>query len=168
MDGFQNEIPRSRINITLDIETNEGRKKKELPLKLLVMGDFSHRQSSARIADRERINITKENLDRVLKDITPKLRFTVNKAIKNDNSRLQVDLAVESMKGFLPEEIVKQVPELRNLLAMRNLLKDLKANILDDNVLRQELEKIMQDKLALENLRSQLPQVIQNQRSGDF
>ena len=67
-DSFQNEIPKARVNITLDVETSEGRKKKELPLKLLVMGDFSNGQTQGPIGQRERIGISRNNFDQVLQD----------------------------------------------------------------------------------------------------
>ena len=41
-DSFQKEIPKARINISLDVETGGAKKKIELPLKMLVMGDFSN------------------------------------------------------------------------------------------------------------------------------
>ncbi|EFH5511849.1 hypothetical protein GPH39_24355, partial [Escherichia coli] len=39
--SFQNEIPKARVNLKLDLHTGGGQKKVELPLKLLVAGDFS-------------------------------------------------------------------------------------------------------------------------------
>jgi type VI secretion system protein ImpB len=37
-NSFQNEIPKARVNIKLDLHTGNGQKKVELPLKLLVTG----------------------------------------------------------------------------------------------------------------------------------
>jgi type VI secretion system protein ImpB len=159
-DSFQNEIPKARVNITLDVETNEGRRKKELPLKLLVIGDFSNGKTEGPVPDRERISINKNNFDKVLKDLTPELSFTVPNQIKKDGSELHLQLKMEAMKDFHPEEIIKQIPELRNLLAMRNLLKDLKANVLDNSSFRSELEKIVKNEAELEQLRSQLNQLM--------
>ncbi|MBI0151364.1 type VI secretion system contractile sheath small subunit, partial [Bifidobacterium sp. M0353] len=73
-----------------------------------------------------------------------------------DNSEIPVNLEFKSMKDFHPEQIVQQVPELKSLLAMRNLLRDLKSNILDNAVLRKELEKILQDKNLSDELRKEL------------
>ena len=64
------------------------------------------------------------------------------------------------MKDLHPEELVKQVPELRSLLAMRNLLKDLKANIVDNATFRRELEKIIHDETHLQQLRQQLGRLL--------
>ena len=68
-DSFQNEVPKARINLKLDLHTGGASKKMELPLKLLVTGDFSNGQESATISEREKINITKNN--------TVSKRFTV-------------------------------------------------------------------------------------------
>lgn len=159
-DSFQNEIPKARVNITLDIETGEGRKKKELPMKLLVVGDFSNNQTTGPIAQRERINISKNNFDQVLKGLAPNLNFTVPNRIKNNDSELKVNIQLSSIRDFHPEELVKQIPELRNLLAMRNLLKDLKANVIDNATFRHELEKIIHDENNLQQLRQQLNQLL--------
>ena len=57
--SFQNEIPKARINITLDVETNGSQRKMELPLKLLVLGKFSQDADKSDIASRKKINIEK-------------------------------------------------------------------------------------------------------------
>jgi type VI secretion system ImpB/VipA family protein len=41
MGSFQREIPKAGVQITLDLHTGGAQKKIELPLKLLVAGDFS-------------------------------------------------------------------------------------------------------------------------------
>ena len=155
-DSFQNEIPKARVNITLDVETGGARKKLELPLKMLALGDFSGGKTKGRVADRERININKENLEQVLSDFSPETKFTVDNVIKNDGTEIGVNLKFDNFKQFNPEQVAKQVPELDNLLSMRNLLKDLKSNLLDHGKFRRELEKIVQNQPELEGLKAEL------------
>ncbi len=57
--SFQNEIPKARINIKLDLHTGGAQKKVELPLKLLVMGDYSNGQEQRPLSEREKLNINK-------------------------------------------------------------------------------------------------------------
>ena len=45
-DSFQNEVPAARVNIKLDLHTGNAKKKVELPLKLLAVGDVYKRQLS--------------------------------------------------------------------------------------------------------------------------
>lgn len=155
-DSFQKEIPKARINITLDVETGGARKKKELPLKLLVLGDFTRGKTTGPIVERERININKNNFDQVLSDLSPTLTLSVPNTIKNDGSEMKVDLNFQQYKDFHPDEVVKKIPALNKLLAMRNLLKDFKSNLLDNNTLRKELERLVKDKQGLNELRQEL------------
>ncbi|CAN5260715.1 type VI secretion system contractile sheath small subunit [soil metagenome] len=156
----QYEIPKARVNITLDIETGGAKKKKELPLKLLVLADFTKNKSSKTISQRERIKINKNNFDAVLKTLSPQLILTTPNAINHNKTDLKSTLNFQSIKDFLPQNVASQIPELRNLIAMRNLLKDLKANILDNSVLRQELENVIKNQKQLQMLKKELQQFV--------
>jgi type VI secretion system protein ImpB len=71
-----------------------------------------------------------------------------------------VDLKFKSAKSFDPMEVIRQVPELSKLLAARNLVKDLKSNLLDNKDFRKKLEGIMQDKTAMESLMAELDKIV--------
>ena len=88
--SFQNEVPRSRVNITLDLETGGAKKKLELPLKLLVMGDYSNGQSEGRMAERERVRIDRNNINDVLKDMAPRVSYTVENKLREDGSEIAI------------------------------------------------------------------------------
>jgi type VI secretion system protein ImpB len=159
-DSFQNEIPRSRVNIALELETGGAKVKKELPLKLLVMGDFSNGKNDEQLSERTRISVKKDNLESVMKDLSPQVSFNVkNKITGEDDSEIAVNLTFDSFKSFQPEQVAEQVPELNKMLAMRNLLKDLKSNLLDNSSLRKELERILANKPELEELKNQLQEL---------
>lgn len=65
-------------------------------------------------------------------------------------------LAFQDMKDFEPEAVARQIPQLRVMLAMRNLLRDLKSNLLDNVTFRKELEIILKDPALSDELRSEL------------
>ncbi|WP_429884444.1 type VI secretion system contractile sheath small subunit [Geoalkalibacter halelectricus] len=159
-DSFQKEIPKARVNIALDVETGGDRKKVELPLKMLVVGDFSNGQSTGRIAERDRTNINKSNFEAVLRDLSPAARFEVPNELARDGSEIAVNLKFDSMKAFHPDPVANQIPEMHSMMAMRNLLKDLKANLLDNAGFRKELEKIVKDQPELAELKGQLDQIL--------
>ena len=48
---------------------------------------------------------------------------------------------------------------MRALLAMRNLLRDLKSNLLDDSAFRRELEAILRDENLSAELRDRLEKI---------
>ena len=67
--SFQNEIPKARVNLKLDLHTGGGQKTVELPLKLLVAGDFSNEQEERPLSARVKTDINKNNFNDVLADI---------------------------------------------------------------------------------------------------
>jgi type VI secretion system protein ImpB len=157
--SFQNEIPKARVNIMLDVATNGASRKKELPLKFLAVGDFSGGKSTGALQNRDRIGIDKNNFDGVIKELSPTLNLVVKNKLNESSMELPVKLTFESLRDFRPENIVNQVPELKRLLAMRNLLKDLKSNVLDNKKLRTALEQALNDSSTLQALRDELEQL---------
>jgi type VI secretion system protein ImpB len=164
-NSYQNEIPPARINIQLNVDNGGAQKKMELPLKLLVLGDFKMDGNESRLMEREKVNINKDNFDGVMQSMNVELKTSVENRLKKDNSEMPIDLKFNSMKSFEPMEIVKQVPSLNRLMAVRNLIKDLGSNLLDNREFRKKMEAVLKDKdsakLVLEELAlipTQIPQ----------
>ena len=67
------------------------------------------------------------------------LDFTVENKLSGQGE-LRIGLDIEDMDSFKPENVARNIPALSRLLAARNLLKDLKSNLLitgnSENVLR--------------------------------
>lgn len=155
-NSFQSEIPKARVNIQLSLHTGGAQKKSELPLKLMVMGDYSNGQESRPLSEREKVNINKKNFNSVLAEFTPALNLTVENTLAGDNSEKSIKLNFKDMQDFEPEQVARQIPQLRAMLAMRNLLRDLKSNLLDNATFRKELEMILKDESLSDELREEL------------
>jgi len=158
-ESFQNEVPKARVNIKLDLHTGGAQKKVELPLKLLVMGDYSNGQDTRALSDRTKVAINKNNFDAVLADYNPTAKLAVENTLSTDEAELPVTLDFKSMDDFKPDVVASKVPQLRALMAARNLLRDLKSNLLDNAMFRRELEKILKDPALSEKLRADLQKI---------
>ena len=156
LDSFQNEVPKARVNIKLDLHTGGAQKKVELPLKLMVMGDYSNGKEQLPLSERGKININKNNVDSVLGEFSPGLKLVVENTLPDEAADTAVELSFQRLKDFEPEQVARQVPQLRALLAMRNLLRDLKSNLLDNVTFRHELERILKDDALSDELRAEL------------
>lgn len=155
-DSFQSEVPKARINLKLDLHTGGASKKTELPLKLLVTGDFSNGQDASPVSERDKIDINKNNFNSVLSEYSPKINLTVENTLAGNGSEENIRLCFRDVNDFTPEQVARQIPQLKAMLAMRNLLRDLKANLLDNQTFRKELEKILIDPALSAELRSEL------------
>lgn len=155
-NSYQSEIPKARVNIQLSVHTGGAQKKVELPLKLMVMGDYSNGAEQRPASEREKVDVNKNNFDSVLAEFSPSVNLSVENTLAGDGSEENVSLSFAQMKDFEPEQVARQIPQLKAMLAMRNLLRDLKANLLDNATFRKELEKILLDPTLSAELRSEL------------
>jgi type VI secretion system protein ImpB len=159
--SFQNEIPPARINLKLDVGKGDAKKKIELPLKMLVTGDFSAKEHSDRVAEREKLAINKDNFTQVMGSMDLALKFNVEDNLTGEKDKeLPVNLKIKDMDSFRPENVAKDVPELSRLLAARNLIKDLKSNLLDNREFRKRLEEVIKDPAAAKALQEQLQKIV--------
>lgn len=157
--SFQNEIPAARINLKLDVGKGDAKKKMELPLKMLVVGDFSQKKRDERIANRERININKSNFEQVMESLGLSLCFSVDNKLKSQGE-LKINLNIKNMESFRPDYIAKNVPALSRLLAARNLLKDLRSNLIDNREFRKRLEELLRNRDTMHSLHHELKKII--------
>ncbi|HAT6803603.1 TPA: type VI secretion system contractile sheath small subunit [Citrobacter freundii] len=161
-DSFQSEVPKARINLKLklDLHTGGTRKKVELPLKLLTVGDFSNGNENRPLSERHKIDVNKNNFNSVLSEFSPSVKLAVENTLNGDGSEDDINLTFRNMKDFEPEQIARQIPQLRAMLAMRNLLRDLKSNLLDNATFRKELEIILKDPALSQELRDEMSALV--------
>jgi len=164
--SFQREKPPARINLFLEVDTGDAQEKLELPMRLLVMGDYMGRKDSTPVADREILNLNKDNFETVLSSMDIKLDYTVQDTLKGGDEDMKVSLDIDSMKSFSPEEVAKQVPQLNRMMSMRNLLQDLRNRIVSLPDFRKQLEKIVKDDASLEQLTAELDQFVTREEEG--
>lgn len=165
--SFQHEKPPARVNLFLEVETNGALKKVELPMRLLVMGDFLGREVEEDVADREITNINKDNFEDVMRSSDLNLEYTVADKLRGGDNEMKVSLNFEDMKSFNPEQVARQIPELDKLLAARNLLQDLRNRLISVGQFRKQLESVIKDEAMREKLLGELSEVVSSDDDGE-
>lgn len=165
-DSFQKEKPPSRINLFLELQEGEAKEKVELPMRLLVLGDYTGREDETPVEEREVVNINSNNFESVMKSKDLSMEYTVDNKLDEDGESLNVDLSFENMDSFSPENVARQVPELRRMVAMRNLLQDLRNRVVSTSEFRKQLEAIVQDESALSKLAEELQKIVTSNEEG--
>jgi type VI secretion system protein ImpB len=132
----------------------------ELPLKLLVMGDFTLSEDERALEDREPVNIDKDNFDDVLKEHKIKLDINVPNKIsgKQDDpdNQMSVSLKFDSLKDFGPEAIIKNTEKLNELLELRDALKSLKGPLGNVTDFRKKIQETIKDPAKRDKLLGEL------------
>lgn len=149
--------PKERVNIVYRPATGDAKEEVELPLKLLVVGDFTMQEDDRMIEEREPINIDKDNFDEVMKAQNLKLDVNVPDKIADDpDKEVAVSLKFDSVNDFNPEAIAKNTPELNQLLQLREALSALKGPMSNRPEFRKKIQEIVKDEAAREKLLKEL------------
>ena len=139
--------PKERINITYQTETGGAVEQKELPLRLLMLGDYTLKEDPTPLEQREPIKVDKDNFDEVMQGQNLALTMNVPDRLSEDNedgkSELSVNLKFDSIKDFEPEKVARQVPELKKLLEIREALVALKGPLGNIRAFRERIEHLM-------------------------
>ena len=159
MSGKEGSVARKdRINVTFKPATGDGLEELELPLKLLMVGDYTLAEDDRKLEDRKAININKNNFDEVLEKHNLNLDLQVeNKLSDNaDDAELAVNLQFKSLKDFDPASLVQQVPEMKALMELREALVALKGPLGNVPAFRKAIEEVLTDEASREKVLAEL------------
>ena len=139
--------PKERINITFKPATGGAQEEIELPLKLLVLGDYVQRFDERKLEDRKPIAIDKMTFDEVLAKQGLTLNLSVPNRLQDEGGpdELGIALRVNAMKDFNPASLVEQVPELKKLMELRDALMALKGPLGNAPAFRKAIEGVLAD-----------------------
>ncbi len=156
-DNTQRKLSRirpPRVQITYDVETNGAIQQKELPFVVGVFSDLAGtpKEPLPEVKKRKFIEIDRDNFNRVMNRIRPRIVTRVENKLQDDGSEFAVDLEFRSMDDFNPAAIAQKVEPLRQLLELRQKLVEMIAKLDGNNALYEQLESILSNTEALEKL----------------
>lgn len=149
--------PKERVKITYKPDLGDAVEERELPMRLMVMGDFTGREDDTPLEERAPITVDKHNFDEVLANHNVGLNISVQNEMSGiPNDELGVHLDIRNMKDFSPESVARQIPELRALLEIREALVALKAPLTNNARLRKALQGMVEDEGSLNSILDEL------------
>jgi type VI secretion system protein ImpB len=148
----------TRVNISYDVEVGDAIVKKEIPFIMGVMADLSGDGASelAELKDRKFVEIGPENFDKVLKASNAKLAYSVDNKLSDKGGKLGVSIKFESFDDFSPDKVAEQVEPLKELLAKRRQLTDLKGKLTTNYKLDQALQAALGNEENMKRLKTEL------------
>ena len=142
--------PKERVNIVYRPATGDAQEEVELPLKLMVLGDFTLRPDERMVEDRDPVNIDKDSFNDVMQSQNLGLKVNVRNRLAGDDpeAQLALDLKFNTLKDFEPDALVKMVPELAKMMELREALKALKGPLSNVPDFRKKLQELVGDEEA--------------------
>lgn len=149
--------PKERINISYKPAVGNAKEGVELPFKLLVLGDFTQRETNSPLEEKELLSLNKHNFSNVMSSLDLKLEFSVENKISSEKSdAINISLDITSLSDFEPDSIIDKVDELKAVLQLRDALKALKGPIGNSPQMRKQIRQILDDDASRTVLKREL------------
>lgn len=168
--AVNDEIPKSRLMLRYKTEVDGELKDKELPFRLLVMGDLSQGLSKDRKVDFEerKIRHMDGTIDSMMKDMDMELNISVpNRISPSKSPNLDVKLKIDSMKSFQPGVIAETVPQLKSLIKLREMVQEFESTVDNNKGFRNLVKEILRDEATLEKIKQELPALESFKMTGE-
>ncbi len=134
--------PKERINIVYQPATGGRKEQIELPLKVMVLGDFNGRKD-AQLQDRSAAEVSTPSVDNVMAALDVATEYSVPNTLTG-KGEIKAKLEFNSIKDLNPSAVIEQIPELKKMLGLRDALKALRAPIGNSS----EFRKLVDQKVA--------------------
>ena len=148
--------PKERVNITYQSAIHAA-EQIELPLKVLLLGNFFPSAAHSPLEARPVLSLDKDNFDAAMAS----QQLTVNLSVPNHlaadtQEDIAVSVNINGIRDFEPDRVIEQVPQLKQLMALRNALITLKGPLGNIPAFSQTLRKIVHDPSTRQRLVEQL------------
>lgn len=157
--AVQDEVPKSRITLTYKTEVDGEPAVVDLPFRLMVLGDFSNGSSKDRAVDLEERGLRKldgRNTNDIMKDMGISLDMVVANKVNPNEEGMRVKLSLNSLNSFSPDEVAKQIPQVRSLMLLKKLLEEIQSNMANKKEFAQLLNKLASSQNLVADLREKL------------
>ena len=145
-----------RVQITYDVEIGDAIQMKELPFVGGIMADLSGEPENPlpKVKDRKFVEIDRDNFNEVMAASNPRLVLQVANRLKDDDSKLNVELKFSHIDDFDPVKVLSQVEPLKKLFDARQRLSDLLTKLDGNDELDDLLQNVVTSTESLEELKT--------------
>ncbi|MCY1060191.1 type VI secretion system contractile sheath small subunit [Nannocystis sp. SCPEA4] len=123
MSSRSSEIPKGRINVKFEVDTDGQKQEVSLPYKVLYLGDLGGDTPRPALKERDVVPIDVDTFDEVVKAHAPSLSFQVPDHVSGvADQKFAIDLEFQSLDDFSPDRLIEKVEALKALKARRDAL----------------------------------------------
>ena len=148
-----------RVNLVYESMVGDRAEQIELPLRLLVLGDYTMNEVSAYFSDQVPVILNASSVDTLFTKFQPKTTLTVRNCLVDDDSSLRLSFGFRALTDFNPDQLVRNSRELSSVVKfiddLGNVLRDSAQSGLEPESIDATLRKILEaEDINVESLQS--------------
>lgn len=148
--SIQDILPKSRITLRYRTEIYGEPEDIVLPLRLLVIGDFTGKDSEKPEFE-ERPIYTMDGTN-----TSPLMEYLEIKLKVRDANDDEHEITIDNMDSFLPTEIISDIPNLKRLLHGEKVLTDVLSSLDNSKKFRKVMMNLIKEEGAVDALKTKL------------
>jgi type VI secretion system protein ImpC len=114
----------------------------KFPLRMLVLSELAPRDLQTGLSKISgRLRIDKDNFKNIIAEICPIISLDVPNRLGGDPKEIIFDVPIKDINSFRPDAIAENVPALKELLDVKDLLASIKDNKLTQEEIQSRLER---------------------------
>ncbi|WP_185236184.1 type VI secretion system contractile sheath small subunit [Teredinibacter franksiae] len=146
--SIQDTLPKSRLTLRYRTEINGEPEDIELPLRILIAGGFSGKNTTKKSFDERKIlSFDGKNLNSIMEKM--KIRLKVS-----DSEDKIHTIPIHNVDSFLPNHVIKSIKTMDDMVKSKNLLNSLLSSINNSSKFRNALTQLLEDKASLDSLKT--------------
>ncbi|WP_226647870.1 type VI secretion system contractile sheath small subunit [Microbulbifer variabilis] len=148
--AIQDTIPKSRMTLRYKTDINGQPENLELPLRILIMGDFSGPNSKkVPLADRKIISFKGNNINPVIEEMGIHVNVT-------DDDEKRHLIPIKNVDSFHPFNVCKSITSLDDMVRSKRALNTLLSSINNSAKFREALKGLINNPDAVNALKNAL------------
>jgi type VI secretion system protein ImpB len=145
--SIQDTLPKSRLTLRYRTEIDGQPQDIELPLRILIAGDFSGKNTVKKTFDERKVlSFDGKNLNNIMGKMKIQLK------VKDSQDEAHT-IPITNVDSFLPGNIIKSIKKMEDMVKAKNLLNSLLSSINNSSKFRTALTTLLADKDAKDELK---------------
>lgn len=145
--SIQDKLPKSRLTLRYRTEINGEPEDIELPLRILIAGDFSGKHTHKKPFDERKVlSFDGKNLNSIMQKMKIKLQV-------QDSKEDLHTIPITDVDSFRPLNVINSIKSMEDMVKAKNMLGSLLSSINNSNKFRRALTTLLEDKASLDSLK---------------
>ena len=119
-DQARQSITTDRVNLVYESIVGDRTEEIELPLRLLVLGDYTRNEASDYFSDQIPVILNAPAMDALFGKFQPEITLTVKNCLVDDGSNLTLAFQFRTLTDFDPDQLVRNSRELSSVVKFIN------------------------------------------------